>query len=267
VLYDGEAVAAEPTYQSQRTPMSVEAQTTAAPVTAATRQGFATLTPRPTNAPVIIELVFEANIRTGPGLDTAVLFRLPAGAQVTVIGRNMASDWLYIDDGQSQQGWVAGTQIGGIPDLTTIPVLTTGSSAGAPGTAAPIATPTVLLDDEEEPTTAVELPREFEIMLSLRTMPSTCSIGDYESLYSIRLGIAHITITGLGPDTTLVDGYYNAATGEFAASGMVFAGFDTMIGTISFDGQTITVEAVRTLNYTKQKCSGTWSLSGGTEEW
>jgi hypothetical protein len=112
-----------------------------------------------------------------------------------------------------------------------------------------------------------ELPRDFEIVMALEPAASTCNIGDYESLYRFKIGVSRITIMGLGPDTTLIEGSYNPATGEFAASGAILVGYDTMRGMIEIDGTTIIVRASRSIDYTKQSCTGNWTLYGTTEGW
>lgn len=47
----------------------------------------------------------DANVRTGPGTDYAVAFWLTAGAEVTVIGRGAADDWLQIEH-EDRPGWI-----------------------------------------------------------------------------------------------------------------------------------------------------------------
>ncbi len=78
-------------------------------------------------------------IRSGPGTDFPQIGLVPAGESIPILGRNAASDWLFIEYG-GVRGWIAAwlTHIDG--DLGAAPVTTESGS----GTAA-IATPQLAL--------------------------------------------------------------------------------------------------------------------------
>jgi hypothetical protein len=257
---------AEPIYQSQRTEITEITPTTGSLAPTPTRFTLPTYTPRPTRPIVVLELVFDANLRAAPDIQSALLTRLASGMHVTVLGRNSSSDWMLITTDDGQQGWIAGTQADHTRDLSSVPVVSSNIISASAIIFATIQ-PSPTIRSGATATQPAELPDDFEIVMALEPSTSTCNIGDYESLYRFQIGITHITITGLGPDTTMIDGSYNSATGDFAAAGGIAVGFDTMRGTITFDRTIIIISASRTITYHKQQCSGTWTLYGTTEVW
>lgn len=50
----------------------------------------------------------EINVRSGPGIDYALVGRLPEGAQVSAIGRSIGGDWIQIRFSEAEGGiaWV-----------------------------------------------------------------------------------------------------------------------------------------------------------------
>lgn len=88
----------------------------------------ATATPEPAAAPpaaVGAVAVDNANLRSGPGTDYAVIGGAVAGDQLTTVGRNEAGDWLQLASG----AWIAAALVDGAPG--GLPVVA--ASAGAAG--------------------------------------------------------------------------------------------------------------------------------------
>lgn len=75
------------------------------------------------------------NVRLGPGTDYPIVGQLAAGAQVALIGRNEAGDWLVVCCvAEGKPGWVAARLVRTEADLPALPV-------GLAPTLAPTATP------------------------------------------------------------------------------------------------------------------------------
>lgn len=94
----------------------------------------ATATPTP---PIIGAVVGEnANLRSGPGTDYAVVGGAVAGDQIAPVGRNIAGDWLQLANG----AWIAAALVlnppGDLPVTAAAPVVAT-SAAAAPIEAQP----------------------------------------------------------------------------------------------------------------------------------
>lgn len=51
------------------------------------------------------------NMRSGPSVDYAVVIKLPFPSTVTLLGRNDASDWLYIRSATNETGWVSSAYV------------------------------------------------------------------------------------------------------------------------------------------------------------
>lgn len=77
------------------------------------------------------------NVRLGPGTDYPVLGQLKAGAQLALVGRNDASDWLVVCCVDDKPGWVAARLVQTAADLAALPV-------GLVPTRVPTATPAPL---------------------------------------------------------------------------------------------------------------------------
>lgn len=63
-------------------------------------------TPAPGAAEVKAAVLSNINLRSGPGTNYAVVGNVPAGSEVTVIGRNEDSTWLQLKSGAAEQVWV-----------------------------------------------------------------------------------------------------------------------------------------------------------------
>lgn len=110
------------------------ATNTPAPPTATQPQATATNTPAP---PIIGAVVGEnANLRSGPGTDYAVVGGAVAGDQIAPVGRNSAGDWLQLANG----AWIAAALVlnppGDLPVTAAAPVVAT-TAAAAPIEAQP----------------------------------------------------------------------------------------------------------------------------------
>ena len=82
-------------------------------------------TPQPTPTPegVVFTVTSERqNVRSGPGLDQAILGQLIRGEQVEVVGRSIDSAWIVIDF-LDQQGWLAANLGEVFGNLNSVPVV------------------------------------------------------------------------------------------------------------------------------------------------
>lgn len=74
----------------------------------------------------------DANLRSGPGTNYPVVGTVDAGAELTLVGRNTAGDWLQLAGG----AWIAAFLVDGAPpDLATV---------AAPPTTTPLPVPTAM---------------------------------------------------------------------------------------------------------------------------
>jgi hypothetical protein len=122
----------------------------ALPTATATPPGGATATPSrtPTFPVVLIEAVFEANLRDGPGLDFNLVGTLTAGNPVPVIGRSPNFPWYVVAWEGTPDGvaWVYEELVTINGDITTIPIYPDPAAPTLDPTQAAIqATATVLL--------------------------------------------------------------------------------------------------------------------------
>lgn len=53
------------------------------------------------------------NLRTAPTTDAAILFQVPAGERLTVLGRNTAGDWYHVRMPSGVTGWMFANLLGG----------------------------------------------------------------------------------------------------------------------------------------------------------
>src|SRR5574341_827107 len=97
-------------------------------------------------------LLYDSNLRAGPGTSFDSLDMLNGGEPITILGRDLNGGWLYVRTTSGQEGWVRVTQIQGPLDIPRIPLAqdiptpsvtetprTTGTpgAAGTPGTGTP----------------------------------------------------------------------------------------------------------------------------------
>src|SRR5574341_2066993 len=90
------------------TPTRPVARTTNTPESTVVRLPTAT-PPPPTPAPVLAKIIERtANVRTGPGKTFKVISTLKKDSQITLIGRNEATDWFQVNvAGSTQPGWIS----------------------------------------------------------------------------------------------------------------------------------------------------------------
>lgn len=53
------------------------------------------------------------NVRSGPSIDSAVLFQAPGGYPLEVVGRQ--AEWLNVSDFESEKGWIAASMVSASP--------------------------------------------------------------------------------------------------------------------------------------------------------
>ena len=83
--------------------------------------GAATSTPPPGSVPATVQAQ-GINVRAGPGTDFPVVGGLGQGAQVRVLGRNEAGDWLQIQLPGGGRGWVFAPLLSLSGDVEALPV-------------------------------------------------------------------------------------------------------------------------------------------------
>ncbi|MFZ5911570.1 MAG: CARDB domain-containing protein [Chloroflexota bacterium] len=111
-------------------------------------------TAQPTACSPTVTATTNANVRSGPGTDYAVVGSLPLGGTAAVAGRNDANTWWYIDfpGGAGGHAWIAGsvTTASCLPDVVAV-------IAAPPLPAAPTASEdTGGEEEEEEPAPAAQ---------------------------------------------------------------------------------------------------------------
>lgn len=108
--------------------------------------------PTPTAAPPAAATANDgANLRGGPGTNYPIVGGVPPGAQLAVVGRSAAGDWLRLSDGS----WIAAFLVDNAP--TNLPAVEAGPAQPTPAPpveqrAAPVAAPV------EQPPTATPVP-------------------------------------------------------------------------------------------------------------
>lgn len=146
--------------------------------------------PQPTESPAPVGVTITANttsrMRSGPATDFSQVGTLPVDSTAPILGRNAASDWVYIEY-EGIRGWVAawlGTVNG---DLNVIPVVNND------GTGAPPTEP-VEPDTPSEPGVATAT---AEITLRIRSGPDT----EYTQIGSLPPNTT-VTVQGRNPENT-----------------------------------------------------------------
>ena len=81
------------------------------------------------------------NVRSGPGVDFAVVDKLLPGSRVKLVARDRMGDWLQVRLCQDAPlGWVSADYVEADRDAVALPIRNAGdAAAGAPGTAASVA--------------------------------------------------------------------------------------------------------------------------------
>lgn len=200
-------------------------------------------------------LAFESNLRDGPGLDFDVITVLEAETVVTVLGRDETTSWLFVRTPGNLVGWVAVIQFQEGLELDMVPV-----RIGVEATAAPTAT--LLITAAAEPTATAQAPSTFRISLYSAQKGLSC--------YSDLQADYRFTITGgllsvlREDDGSVILGTYDASSGAFEATATYYFGIEYLTGTISFDGELITVEGEQRVSYFERPCDGLWDISGVT---
>jgi uncharacterized protein YraI len=162
--------------------------------------------PPPAETPVPVSVTITADtdlrIRGGPSTEFRQVGTLPMGYSALVLGRNAASDWVFIEYG-GIHGWVAvwlGTING---DLNVIPVVDNDGS-GAPPT-----DPNPLPDTPSEPGEATAT---SDVTLRIRSGPDT----EYAQIGSLPPNTT-VVIQGRNPENTWYLIEYEGVQGWIAA--------------------------------------------------
>jgi uncharacterized protein YraI len=86
----------------------------------------ATATPTATPVPGQMAAISEdlVNLRAGPGTDYAIIAQLATGAELLVVGRSAGDDWLFVQPGEGDSGWVFADYLTGVEALAALAVVT-----------------------------------------------------------------------------------------------------------------------------------------------
>ncbi len=67
-------------------------------------------------------LLYDSNLREGPGTSFDSVTMLGAGEPITILGRDLNGGWVYVRTSSGLEGWVRVTQIQGPLDIPRIPL-------------------------------------------------------------------------------------------------------------------------------------------------
>ena len=103
------------------TPMTIPTDTPAPAAPLPTDTPVPTNPPADTPTPALVGATAnsQANLRSGPGTDYAVASSVAAGAALTLVARNQASDWYQLADGT----WIAAFLVDNPPDVGVAAVI------------------------------------------------------------------------------------------------------------------------------------------------
>jgi outer membrane protein assembly factor BamD (BamD/ComL family)/uncharacterized protein YraI len=130
----GDDAAAAAAYQAALEWATTDVTGAAAGMAALEALWTATPTPLAVSTPFVESQNDTLNVRLGPGTDYPVIGQVAAGAQLALLGRNEAGDWLVVCCVGDRPGWVAARLVRTDANLAELPV-------GLPPPAAPTATP------------------------------------------------------------------------------------------------------------------------------
>ncbi len=86
-------------------------------------QGTTPTTPAPTSGSGTIQNAYYVNVRTGPGVGYPVMTAVPAGTNVTLLGRNGSTTWLKLRLPNGTQGWMNANYVSNSAAFAGLPVL------------------------------------------------------------------------------------------------------------------------------------------------
>jgi hypothetical protein len=209
--------------------------------------------------PATLELVLEreTRLRLRPDNGAPGLSFLQGGTDVTVLGRDISGEWLYVSVKDDLVGWIVIDSVVETIDASTIPVYGVTELTPETATLEPAVYPsTVFLTM----TPLVLIPHTFEILLKSINI-SACDYPDFSLDYVFSLGGAKITITRPG-DGSILTGSYHPDTAAFRASTTHTFGLEEMNGTISLTHGWLEVHGEQQLSYFDSSCNVLWSISG-----
>ena len=86
-------------------------------------QGTLPTTPTPTPGSGTITNAYYVNLRMGPGVSFSVITAVPAGTNVTLLGRNSSTTWLKMRLPSGTQGWMNAYYVSNKAAFASLPVL------------------------------------------------------------------------------------------------------------------------------------------------
>jgi uncharacterized protein YraI len=215
-----------------------------------------TRTPVPTYAPIVTELLFDNNLRTGPGTDYDSAGVLFSGSLITLRGRTAAGDWLLVESADGLLGWILATQIDRNVDISTVPGAGS-TDSGEPSSSAAIATAT---PSGEVTTRTPEPLKDFEMVLFGTVKDDFCNRGT---------PLTEVVLFNIDDGNIFFNDYfgsYDSDSGTFEATAKQGR------STKKFDGKITITEDVLSLDgvlrfYWADGCVTVWDMSGETDDW
>lgn len=67
-------------------------------------------------------LLFDSNLRTGPGTEFETINYLLAGSRLAILGRDVPALWVWVRTEDGQEGWVVASQLAGNHDIPLVPL-------------------------------------------------------------------------------------------------------------------------------------------------
>jgi hypothetical protein len=225
-----------------------------------------TRTPVPTYAPIVTELLFENNLRTGPGTDYDSAGLLPSGVLITLRGRNQVGDWLLVESADGVLGWILATQIDSSVDTGPVPYIAAAGTDQTPdgSTSGGSLPATAVVTQETEPET-LSL-NDFALVLSAELRTDPCDNHySFDDIWFFEFQDSQVKVsytTGFAD----LQGDYDANSGMFDTFGQFPRSARTFTGQISIDRDLLIIDAKLSSESTNG-CNASWDLTGRTRDW
>lgn len=212
-------------------------------------------------APTVAQVTLsqETRLQMRPDADAPALAVLPAGAAMTVLGRDLFGAWLHVETADGLAGWVDAVIIAGEVDVLALPIYgevtvtfdsSTTNAGGYPVGLIPTASPTP------------GLPATFTILLLYMDM-SACGYTDASVDYTFFQDGNSLSMTRSGEGTVLT-GSYDPTTGRFSASTSQEFGYEEISGRLQLSNGQVKVTGEHRITYYDGACSALWLITGQT---
>jgi hypothetical protein len=225
-----------------------------------------TRTPVPTYAPIVTELLFENNLRTGPGTDYDSAGLLPSGVLITLRGRNQAGDWLLVESADGVLGWILATQIDSSVDTGPVPYIAAAGTDQSPdGSTSGGGLPTTaVFTPESEP--VAEALSDFSLLLSADLRADTCGNREsFDDFWFFDFQGNQLKVSFTTGDADL-NGNYDAESGMFDTFGQFPRSARTFTGQFTIDRDFLIINAKMNSRWS-DGCEAEWDITGRTRDW